>query len=255
MAVESWCSRAGMEADVAEPWCSRSLRWKPKKVEPWCSRALRWLPEIPLVHLAFLGGVLEGLSLNILNTSCFWTQGSAGSFVTCLLQQVQRQFASMGPGVRSLGPALPGGAVGGGGEAACVGAGQGGEDHPLADELLQEEEEVQLCGADGAVCSGRRRNEPTAGGGEEVTASGEGWVGTARIRAQRGLAGGARIILTTQKGKSLCLVFLENTKILQPQKKVVHDGVLEDDQEPWGARSWRGDEEDGAHESTILEER
>merc|ERR1719509_446422 len=82
MAVESWCSRAGMEADVAEPWCSRSLRWKPKKVEPWCSRALRWLPKIPLVHLAFLGGVLEGLSLNILNTS-FWTQGSAGSFVTC----------------------------------------------------------------------------------------------------------------------------------------------------------------------------
>ena len=49
----------------------------------------------------------------------------------------------MGPGVGSLGPALPGGAVGVGGEAAVVGAGQGGEDHPLADELLQEEEEVQ----------------------------------------------------------------------------------------------------------------
>jgi len=33
---------------------------------------------------------------------------------------------------------------------------------------------------------GRRRDEPTAGGEELVTASGEGWGGTARIRARRG---------------------------------------------------------------------
>ena len=66
----------------------------------------------------------------------------------------------MGPGVGSLGPALPGGAVGGGGEAAGVGAGQGGEDHPLADELLQEEEEVQLCGADSAVSGGTAVTNP-----------------------------------------------------------------------------------------------
>ena len=50
---------------------------------------------------------------------------------------------------------------------------------------------------------GRRRDEPTAGGEEWVTASGEGWGGAARIRARRGSARCARIIFAKRQEKVL----------------------------------------------------
>ena len=103
----------------------------------------------------------------------------------------RKQFAYLGPGVGSLAQP-PGGAVGGGGEAAGIVAVLGGEDLPQDEGPLQEDE-----GDDAAIEAGdaqgreprggRRRTWPTAqrrGGGR--TASGEGWGKTTNCRAERG---------------------------------------------------------------------
>ena len=76
----------------------------------------------------------------------------------------------------------PGGAVGGGGEAAGVGAGQGGEDLPLADELLQEDEGEDAVLEVVAPLTENTTSAPmlvaTAQEERRVTASGESWVKT-----------------------------------------------------------------------------
>ena len=50
-------------------------------------------------------------------------------------------------------------------------------------------------------------------GGEEVTASGEGWGGTARIRARKAELGAPELSWQNVGGK-FCLVFILNTKIM-----------------------------------------
>ena len=119
----------------------------------------------------------------------------------------------LGLGVGVLVPA-PGGAVGGGGEAADVVAVLGDEDQPQDEGPLQEEGELEdaehrrrggrVGGGHGedqrhggrravggeAERSALRRgvgpHPPEGEGNRRVTASGEGWGGTARIRAITG---------------------------------------------------------------------